>query len=606
MSDGASELRRLRLANEALRQRVAELENEARQFKDVSPRRDRRGQSLAGGTAPQRTGHRRVLGPEPQYPPGQCVLEENVTKREQVLSNTIIDSIPGTFYLLDENGYYVRGNNFQREVIVGKPEDQFTSTNALETIHPEDRALIQARIASVLRDANEEAVEGRVLLRGGPDFVWMLMTGRRMTIGGKPFLVGIGIDITERKRLEAEREELEAQLRMSQKMEAIGSLAGGVAHDFNNLVSVILSYTGFAMNAVPEGDPIQEDLAEVRKAGERAAALTRQLLAFGRKQVLQPVPLDINQTAMGVEKMLQRILGEDIDLVQKLAPDLGVTLADQGQIEQLIMNLVVNARDAMPDGGKLTIETSNVEVDEEYAARHLAVKPGSYVQLAVTDTGCGMDEQTRARIFDPFFTTKEKGKGTGLGLSTVYGIVKQSGGDIWVYSELGQGTTFKIYLPRELSVAKATVVTPPAVPMLSKGTETILVVEDEEALRKIAQRILGLAGYKVLTAANGHDALLVSAEHAGEVQLLLTDVVMPRMSGRVLAEELVKTQPNLKVLYMSGYTDDAIVHHGVLEAGIHFLPKPFTSADLMRKVREVLDKDTDCVEKDGDSNPCKA
>jgi two-component system cell cycle sensor histidine kinase/response regulator CckA len=263
-------------------------------------------------------------------------------------------------------------------------------------------------------------------------------------------------DITERKRAEAEREKLEEQLRMSQKIEAIGSLAGGIAHDFNNLLSVILSHTVFAMEGAREGDPIIDDLLEVKKAADSAVALTRQLLAFSRKQVLQPVPLNLNQVAAGVEKMLRRVLGEDIDFIQVLAPDLGVVRADPGQIEQVLMNLAVNARDAMPEGGKLTIETSNAEIDEEYAARHVAVKPGPYVLLAVTDTGYGMDEQIKARLFEPFFTTKEKGKGTGLGLSTVYGIVKQSGGSIWVYSELGRGTTFKIYLPIELA-ATATV-----------------------------------------------------------------------------------------------------------------------------------------------------
>jgi two-component system, cell cycle sensor histidine kinase and response regulator CckA len=258
-------------------------------------------------------------------------------------------------------------------------------------------------------------------------------------------------------------------------------------------------------------------------------------------------------------------------------------------MEQVLMNLVVNARDAMPEGGKLTIETCNVEIDEEYAEHHAAVKPGPYVQLAVTDTGCGMDEQTRGKLFDPFFTTKEKGKGTGLGLSTVYGIVKQSGGNIWVYSEPGQGTTFKIHLPRELS-ATATVAKPPLVPRRTTGTETILVVEDEDALRKIARRILAAAGYTVLTAAEGDEALEISARHEGHIHLLLTDVVMPRMSGRVLAERLTKSRPTLKVLYMSGYTDNAILHHGVLDAATHFLGKPFTGADVTRKVREVLDE----------------
>jgi len=411
-------------------------------------------------------------------------------------------------------------------------------------------------------------------------------------------------DITERKRAEEQRKKLERQLQVSQKMEAIGSLAGGVAHDFNNLLSVILSYTEFAMQALREGDPLKADLLEVKKAGDRAAVLTRQLLAFGRKQLLQPVPLNLNHVAEGVEKMLRRILGEDIDYVQVLAPDLGVVRADPGQIEQVLMNLVVNARDAMPEGGKLTIETSNVDIDEEYAAHHVGVKPGSYVRLAVTDTGCGMDDQTKTQLYEPFFTTKEKGKGTGLGLSTVYGIVKQSGGNIWVYSELGLGTTFKIYLPRELSV-KATANRLRAILKPARGTETILVVEDEEALRKVAMRSLEAAGYTVLAAAAGDEALLISAQHAGIIHLLLTDVVMPRMSGQALAQSLLKTRPMAKVLYMSGYADNAFVHHGVVDEGTHFIGKPFTATDITRKVRDVLDNDFDNIP-DGHEQALKA
>ena len=396
-------------------------------------------------------------------------------------------------------------------------------------------------------------------------------------------------DITARKRAEEEREKLEKQLRMSQKMEAIGSLAGGVAHDFNNLLSVILSYTGFVEDGLREGDPVKDDLLEVKKAAERAVALTHQLLAFSRKQDLQPMPLNLNQIAAGVEKMLRRILGEDIDLVLVLVPDLGLTLADPSQIEQVLMNLVVNARDAMPEGGKLTIETANVEIDEDYAARYAAMEPGPYVLLTVTDTGCGMDVQTKARLYEPFFTTKEKGKGTGLGLSTVYGIVKQSGGYIWVYSEPGQGTTFRVYLPREFLATMATAIKPSTLPRRAAGTETILVVEDELALRKVATRILDAAGYTVLTAADGDEALLTCAQHAGDIHLLLTDMVMPRMSGSLLAQQLFKTLPTLKVLYMSGYTYNAIGHHGVLDAGTHFIAKPFTATDLTRKVRAVLD-----------------
>lgn len=401
-------------------------------------------------------------------------------------------------------------------------------------------------------------------------------------------------DITERKRREAEHKNLEQQLQVSQKMEAIGILAGGVAHDFNNLLSVILGYTEFAMQALRQGDPIKNDLLEVKKAGDRAAVLTRQLLAFGRKQLLQPVPLNLNQVAEGVEKMLRSILGEGINYVQILASDLGVVRADPGQIEQVLMNLAVNARDAMPDGGKLTIETSNVELDAESGAHHVGAEPGPYVLLTVSDTGCGMNEQTKRRLFEPFFTTKEKGKGTGLGLSTVYGIVKQSGGNIWVYSELGMGTTFKIYLPRELS-ARATLPRLQAVLEPATGTETILVVEDEESLRKVARRALEIAGYKVLTAGAGDEALLISAQHEGIIHLLLTDMVMPRMSGQALAQALLKARPLTKVLYMSGYTDSAIIDHGVLDEGIHFIGKPFTAADIAQKVRNVLDGDSNNI-----------
>jgi len=397
-------------------------------------------------------------------------------------------------------------------------------------------------------------------------------------------------DVTVRKRMELEREQLEQQLRTSQKMEAIGSLAGGIAHDFNNLLSVILSYTGFVIEEVPEDSPLREDLREVKNAADRAVALTRQLLAFSRKQVLQPTSLNLNDTAAGLEKMLRRILGEDIEYVQVLAPDLGVVQADPGQIEQVLMNLVVNARDAMPRGGKLTIETKNAELSEEYASVHMGVHPGPYVQLAVTDTGGGMDEVTKGKLFEPFFTTKEKGKGTGLGLSTVYGIVKQSGGSISAYSELGKGTTFKIYLPRDLVAVPAMVAKLQPVPIRKTGTETILVAEDEEALRRVVLRALTAAGYSVLSAANGDEAIALCAQYEGGIHLLLTDVVMPRISGRVLAQVLAKTRPEMKVVYMSGYTDNAIVHHGVLDPGTYFLGKPFTADALTRKIREVLDE----------------
>jgi PAS domain S-box-containing protein len=393
--------------------------------------------------------------------------------------------------------------------------------------------------------------------------------------------VAVKRDITEHLRLEQ-------QFHASQRMEAIGSLAGGVAHDFNNLLSVILNYAGFALEGLHESDPLRADLAEVQKAAERAAGLTRQLLAFSRKQVLEPQVLDLNQVLSNLEKMLRRLIGEDIEFAQVLAPDLGRVKADQGQLEQVIMNLVVNARDAMPHGGRLTIETENVELDRNYAGRYVAALPGPHVLLAVSDTGCGIDGATRQHLFEPFFTTKPRGKGTGLGLSTAYGIVKQSGGNIEVDSEPGTGTTFKVYLPRlnggpELSAAEGVAASP------AVGTETILVVEDEEAVRKVAVRMLRASGYNVLTASNGGEALLTCEQHDGDIALLLTDVVMPQMSGRELAERLRQLRPGMRVLFMSGYTNDAIVRHGVLEAGIRFISKPFSSPELARKVRESLD-----------------
>jgi two-component system, cell cycle sensor histidine kinase and response regulator CckA len=388
-----------------------------------------------------------------------------------------------------------------------------------------------------------------------------------------------------------EQRQNEEQLRVAQRMEAVGQLAGGIAHDFNNLLTVIVNYTTFAMEAVGERDPLRADLVEIHKAGVRATALTRQLLAFGRRQVLQPQVLDLNKIVKGMEAMLRRLLGEDIDLSVALAMDLGMVMADPGQIERVVMNLAVNARDAMPDGGKLTIETADLDIDEACASQQTGVNPGSYVTLSVTDTGCGMDEKTRARLFEPFFTTKRTGTGAGLGLATSYGIVKQSGGSICVHSEPTRGSTFKVYLPRELS-ARETVERAPPITSRASGTETILVVEDEEAVRNLAGRILSEVGYTVLAAANGHEALLICERHQEAISLVLTDIIMPQMGGKQLAEHLARLYPNLRVLFMSGYTDDAIVKHGVLDEGTHFIGKPFSPADLTRMVRRVLDSET--------------
>jgi signal transduction histidine kinase/CheY-like chemotaxis protein len=399
--------------------------------------------------------------------------------------------------------------------------------------------------------------------------------------GSCSHLVGAMHDITERRKLEA-------QFRQAQKMESVGQLAGGIAHDFNNLLTVINATADFGLAQLREGDQLHEDLREIRRAGERAAALTRQLLAFSRKQILQPEVMNLNTIVVGMESLLRRLIGEDIDLVVVPTQSLGNVKADSGQIEQVIANLAVNARDAMPQGGKLTIEMRNVEIDEQYEAlRGVAMQPGPYVMLAISDTGIGMDEVTRAKLFEPFFTTKGPGKGTGLGLSTVYGIVKQSDGFIWVYSEIGRGTSFKIYLPRVAEVAGSKQRSPTVAS--AHGTETILVVEDVRGLRLIAKRMLESAGYTVLTAASGEEALLLLKRHEQQVHLVVTDVVMPGMSGLTLAKRSNGTRPGMKVLYISGYTDDVVVRHGMLDEGMPFLGKPFTAIDLTRKVREVLD-----------------
>ena len=401
------------------------------------------------------------------------------------------------------------------------------------------------------------------------------------------------------KRTEAEKEKTDAlealrntekQLVQSQKLEAVGRLAGGISHDFNNLLTVILGYSDITLRQLGEDHPLRRNLEEIVKASERAAALTRQLLAFSRKQVMQPKVFDVNTVVTELEKMLRRMIGEDVELRVSLQSDLGNIKADPVQLEQVIMNLVVNARDAMPKGGKLSIETTNVYLDESYARDHVSVEPGHYVMLAISDTGLGMDAETRQHIFEPFFTTKAPGKGTGLGLSMVYGIVRQSGGNIWVYSEEGRGTTFKIYFPRvtetaeEYKRAAATVQVP-------KGSETILLVEDADWVRKLARQVLEGAGYRVLEANSADAAIRMSeaSNNGTRIDLLLTDVVMPGMSGNDMSKRVLVKRPHLPVLYMSGYTDDAIVQHGVLEAGINFIQKPFSPDALALKVREVLD-----------------
>jgi two-component system cell cycle sensor histidine kinase/response regulator CckA len=409
----------------------------------------------------------------------------------------------------------------------------------------------------------------------------------RIIIDGIPHSAAFFLDVTKRKKAEEEKKKMEEQLLQSQKLEAVGRLTGGIAHDFNNILTAIIGNAEIILATLPKGDPTRGGAEEIRSAGERAAGLVSQLLAFSRKQVLQPAIMSLNDTVHDMDKMLRRIIGEDIKLKTILAPNLDLIEADTGQIEQVIMNLVVNARDAMSRGGKITIETANAELDEEYARSHISVIPGPYVMMSVSDNGAGMTKEVQEHIFEPFFTTKEKGKGTGLGLSTTYGIVKQSKGNIWVYSELGKGTTFKVYLPcvekqayvKEKKGKKAGPVT---------GSETILIIEDDEMVRKYTERVLKGSGYRVLIAANGDEAVRIAGEHEGPIHLMLTDVVMPGMSGQEIEERLRTLRPDIKVLYMSGYTDDAIVDNGVLDKDKMFLQKPFTIDALAGKVREVL------------------
>jgi len=439
--------------------------------------------------------------------------------------------------------------------------------------------------AAVLQAYNQSGHLGTIELR------WKRKDGHQIIVrlSGTPFKDEHGETLGFEMIAEdiSERRTLEDQLRQSQKMEAVGRLAGGIAHDFNNLLTVIKGYSELMIDDLDNADPLRHEVDEIKKAADRAASLTRQLLAFSRQQVLAPRVLDLNVVVHNMDKLLHRLLGEDIDLFTVLEPGLGRVKADPGQVEQVIMNLAVNARDAMPQGGKLTVETSNVDLDESYVRDHAAVRPGRYVMIAVSDTGSGMPEKVKSRIFEPFFTTKEVGKGTGLGLSTVYGIIKQSDGYIWVYSEVGRGSTFKVYLPRV--DAPAEIPLSRALAPARHGSETVLLVEDEDGVRALVRQVLHKHGYNVLEARHGGEALLMCERHQGKIDMLLTDVVLEQMSGRELAERLLKLRPEMKVLYVSGYADDAIVHHGVLTAGMAFLQKPFTTEALARKIRYVLD-----------------
>ncbi|HEY7635395.1 MAG TPA: PAS domain-containing protein [Gemmatimonadales bacterium] len=505
---------------------------------------------------------------------------EEALRHSLAMMRSVIEGTTDLVFVKDLEGRYLMVNSADA-ALIGKPAD--------EIIGHTDQDLFPGKAAEAIRRAELEVIaeektrtyEESLSVKGKTRRFLSSKGIYRDPRGKVAGIFGISRDVTEAKQLEM-------QLRQAQKMEAVGRLAGGIAHDFNNVLSAILSYADLLAEDLSPKDPRRVDAQEISRAAHRAAGLTRQLLAFSRSQMLALKVLDLNEIVAGTDKMLRRIIGEDITLETRLAPELGHVRADPGQVEQVIMNLAVNARDAMPGGGRLTIETGNAVFDEQYRAVHEMVTPGDYVMLAVSDTGCGMDREEQSRIFEPFYTTKEPGKGTGLGLSTVYGIVKQSGGFIWVYSEPNQGATFKVYLPR---VYEALDVVPPSPPASApaRGVETILLVEDEAPLRKVVHQILTRQGYLVLASSGGEEALRLARSHPGAIDLIATDVIMPGLGGRELVERLLALHPEASVLFMSGYTDDAVVHHGILERGTAFLQKPFSAAVLARKVREVLD-----------------
>ena len=445
-------------------------------------------------------------------------------------------------------------------------------------LNPEEQARVMSECKRAGRLDNFEIKWKRKDLT----FITVRLSGRAVTSGDEPggFLEVIAEDVTEKRVLED-------QFRQAQKMEAVGRLAGGVAHDFNNLLLVISGYTEVLLEQLDPNSPLHQKAEAIQQAADRATTLTRQLLAFSRKQLLELKVVDLNTIVSDMDRLLSPLIGENIELMTRLAAGVGRTRADAGQIEQVLMNLVVNAKDAISNGGKIIIQTANVHLDDSYRREHTYINPGPYVMLSVSDTGCGMDKETLSRVFEPFFTTKEKGKGTGLGLSTVYGIVKQSGGYVFAQSEVGHGTTFRIYLPRVEEGAQPTDTVKPCSSVMH-GNETVLLVEDEESVRQLVRETLESRGYKVIEAENGEEALKISTTYTEPIHLLITDVVMPGISGRELAKQLSETHPQTRVLFLSGYTEDAIVHQGGFEPGTAFLQKPFTLQNLSRKVREVL------------------
>ena len=510
-------------------------------------------------------------------------IRKEMAQREE-LFRLISENAGDMIAVVDVDGKRLY-NSPSYERILGYTAAELQSTSSFEQIHPEDRHLVE----EAAREARERGVGRSVQYRmRHKDGSWRILESGANVVrgpqGNVEKLVVVNRDVTARRQLEE-------QFRQAQKMEAVGRLSGGVAHDFNNLLGVIIGYSEFLQEQLPPQNSLRGSVDEILNAGKRAASLTRQLLAFSRQQVLAPKVIDLNTAVSDMEKLLRRLIGEDIELRTSLAHNLGRVKADQGQFEQVIMNLAVNARDAMPQGGKLAISTENFFMDGAFVQRYpYPVQPGPYICVTVTDTGIGMNAETKARAFEPFFTTKEKGKGTGLGLATVYGVVKQSGGYIDIDSSPGAGTAFKIYLPRvdEEIDLKATSHIKDAGAV--SGKETILLAEDEESLRRLTRVTLELSGYNVLEAKDGLEALEIGKRHGAEIELLLTDVVMPRMSGRQLAQELTERWPDIKVVYMSGYAGQAVGARGPIEPGSDFLAKPFSREVLKSKIREALDR----------------
>jgi PAS domain S-box-containing protein len=513
--------------------------------------------------------------------------EEALRRRERHF-RSLIENAHDIITVLEGDGD-VRFASPSVERALGYDRHELAGTYLFELVHPDDvPAVLEVFDRAIRAPGQPHWLEFRIRAADGS---YRTLESIGTSLLHDPAVTGIVVnsrDVTERREAEEALLASQQQLLQSQKMDAVGRLAGGVAHDFNNLLTAIRGNAELLLLDIPPGDPRREDVDEIRKASDRAATLTRQLLAFSRRQVLQPRVLDLNGVVREMERMLRRLIGEDVELATRLEPELGQVRADPGQVEQVILNLAVNARDAMPRGGRLTVETRNVVLDDEMRRAYPYVVPGAYVMLTVSDTGQGMDAETRERAFEPFFTTKPAGRGTGLGLSTVYGIVKQSGGFVWIDSELGRGTAVRIYLPPVVEAAPASAGAPAAPALSARGTGTVLLAEDEVTVRRLAVRVLRRAGYTVLEAGDGEEALRVAQVHAGPIHLLVTDVVMPRLGGRALASRLREARADVPVLYISGYNEEAVQHHGVLDPDTAFLGKPFTAEQLLSAVGETI------------------